>query len=173
MKVLQDTPDRLILDETPWLIALLLAGFVLVFVGTGLFIMSESLLFGLAFGGFGGIVGCVIMAVMVERLQIIFDRPAGTVTIRRKSLLRRYSQVSHVLDNLSHAELETTVSSKGDTLARAVLILSRGMSAGRHPLSATYSNLSGPPQMVAAINTWLGSLPGRASPAVDSRAAAP
>lgn len=172
MKVLHDTPDRLILDETPWLIALLLAGFVLVFVGAGLFIMSENLLFGLAFGGFGGIVGCVVMAVMVERLQIIFDRTAGTVTIRRKSM-RRYTQVSHALDNLSHAELETTVSSKGDTLARAVLILSRGMSAGRHPLNATYSNLSGPPQMVAAINTWLGSLPGRTSPAVDSRATAP
>ena len=114
MKVLQDTPDRLILDETPWFLALTL----------------------------------------VERLQVIFDRKAGTVTIRRKSLLR-YKQVTHALQDVSHAELETTVGSKGTTLARPVLLLTGGMSAGRHPLVTAYSNLSGPPKMVAAINAWL------------------
>ena len=73
MKVLQDTPDRLILDETPWFLALMLAGFILIFVGSGLFIMSSELV----------------------------------------------------------------------------------LSAGRHPLVTAYSNLSGPPKMVAAINAWL------------------
>ncbi|ASM73507.1 MULTISPECIES: hypothetical protein [Roseobacteraceae] len=154
MKVLHDTPDRLILDETPWLIALLLAGFILVFVGSGLFIMSENLLFGLAFAVFGGGIGAVVMAMLIERLQIIFDRHAGTVTIRRKSM-RRYTQVSHNLDNVSHAELETTIGSKGDKLSRPVLVITKGMSEGRHPLITAYSNLSGPPKIVAAINGWL------------------
>ncbi len=154
MKVLHDTSDRLILDETPWVMALLMAGFVLAFVGAGLFIMLENLLFGLAFGSFGAIVGIVIMVALVERLQIIFDRPAGTVTIRRKSMLR-YSQVLHALENISHAELETTRNAKGNTLSRPVLVLAKGMSAGRHPLISAYSNFSSPPKIVAAINTWL------------------
>ena len=154
MKVLQDTPDRLILDETPWFLALMLAGFILIFVGSGLFIMSSELVFGLVFAVFGGGLGAVVLIALVERLQVIFDRKAGTVTIRRKSLLR-YKQVTHALQDVSHAELETTFGSKGTTLARPVLLLTGGMSAGRHPLVTAYSNLSGPPKMVAAINAWL------------------
>tara|TARA_R110002126_G_scaffold91397_1_gene217564 strand:- start:9 stop:527 length:519 start_codon:yes stop_codon:yes gene_type:complete len=172
MKVLQDSPDRLLLDETPWVLALMLTVFILIFAGSGLFIMSAEPMFGLVFAVFGGGIGAVVLIALVQRLQIILDRAAGTVTIRRKSMLR-YDQVVHALEDVSHAELETTIGSKGTTLARPVLVLSRGMSAGRHPLISAYSNLSGPPKMVEAINRWLGQQPRPASAGVDSRRPAP
>lgn len=158
MKVLRDTPDQLILDETPWFWGIMLTLFTLVFVGVGMLVLPRTLAGGLAFIIFGGGLGLVAMVVFVHRVQVILDRVAGTLTLRRKSLLRQ-SEVVHALDHLHGAEIEETRSDNNQTLSRPVLILDGGMSAGRHPVVSAYSSGTMAQRMADSINTWLEQSP--------------
>ncbi len=154
MKVTRNTPDQLIIDDIPWLIGIFLIVFTLIFVTIGLFLLSEVLLFGLAFGLIGGGVGFGAFTAFVRRVQLILNRPLDSITIRTRSLFG-YCEVRHDLSSLSRAVLETTTSSKGATLYRPTLMLDKGMSAGAHPIVTSYTNTGGPRRMVDAINRWL------------------
>lgn len=160
MKVTRNSPDQLILSNTPWFIGISLAVFILAFVGPGLFLMSEGgegIWFGLFFAVFGGGMGVAAFCVFVRRVQIILDRDKNSVVIRRQSVFG-YEAVEHDLSNLSHAELESTVSrsDKGtSTLYRPVLVLDKGMSAGHHPIVEAFSNGGGAKHLVDAVNAWL------------------
>ncbi len=160
MKVTRNTPDQLILSNTPWFIGISLIFFILAFVGAGLFMASEggeSILFGLFFAVFGGGMGIGAFCVFVRRVQVILDRRDKSLVIRRQSVFG-YDTVEHELSSLSHAEVETTTSRRDTTTSkmhRPVLILDEGMSAGRHPIVEAYVSGSGAQRMVDAINVWL------------------
>ena len=154
MKVTRDTPQQLIIANSPWLIGIFLIGFILIFVAVGLLLLSEGIWAGLLFSLVGGGLGFGAFAAFVRRVQLILDRPSDTITIRVRSLFG-FSEVQHSLSNLSRAVLETTTSSKGNTLYRPTLILDKGMSAGSHPVVHAYANTTGPRRMVDAINSWL------------------
>jgi hypothetical protein len=158
MKVTRNTPDQLIIADTPWLIGIMLVVFVLTFVAVGVFLISEGTWAGLLFIIAGGGLGFGAFAVFVRRVQLIFDRPLQTITQRNRSLFG-YSEVRHELPNLSHAILETSTTSKGGLLYRPTLVLDAGMSAGHMPIVDIYTNTSGPKRIVDAINTWLGTNP--------------
>ncbi len=158
MKVARNTPDQLIIAHTPWLIGFFLIIFILIFVAVGLFTMSETLIGGLFFALMGGGIGFAAFAAFVRRIQLVLDRPSDTITIRTRSLFG-FKEVQHALSSLSHAVLESTTSSKGNTLYRPTLILDQGMSAGPHPLTNAYTNATGPGLVVDAINTWLKTNP--------------
>ncbi|WP_291736147.1 hypothetical protein [Leisingera sp. F5] len=164
MKITLNTPEQLILSDTPWLIGIMLAFFILVFTGAGVGMLSQGgdlvwpgLIFTLAGGGMGMLAFCLF----VRRVQVILDRPGGSVVIRRQSVFG-YSQMEHRLADLSHAEVESTTSRserRTRTLSRPVLVLDGGMSAGRHPLVTAYTNGIGPQRLADAINTWLLAAP--------------
>ena len=160
MKVTRNTPNQLILSDTPWFIGIMLVFFILAFVGAGLFLASEGgegILFGLFFALFGGGMGVGAFCAFVRRVQVILDRSQDRIMIRRQSVFG-YDTVEHVLSNLSHAETESTISrsDKGtSTLFRPVLILDEGMSAGRHPIVEAYSSGRGAHRLVDAVNDWL------------------
>jgi hypothetical protein len=155
MKVTRDTPDQLVISNSPWLIGLMLIIFILIFVGVGLFVMTtEEFWIGLLFAGFGGGIGFGAFVAFVRRVQLILDRSTNSVTLRARSLLG-FSEVRYSLSDLARAELDTTTGSKGGTLYRPVLVLTGGMSAGTHPILNAYTNGTSPHAMVAAINTWL------------------
>ncbi len=160
MKVTRNTPNQLILSDTPWFIGITLVFFILAFVGAGLFMISEggeSILFGIFFALFGGGMGVGAFCVFVRRVQVILDRNKDSILIRRQSVFG-YDAVEHKLSNLSHAEIESTTSrsnKRTSTLYRPVLILDKGMSAGRHPIVEAFSNGRGAHQMVDAVNAWL------------------
>lgn len=160
MKITRNTPEQLILADTPWFIGIALILFILAFVGAGLGAAStggENLWFGLGFAALGGSMGFAAFCLFVRRVQVILDRPGGSIVIRRQSVFG-YSQVEHRLADLSRAEVESTTSrSEGRTrtLYRAVLVLDSGMSAGRHPVVEAYTNGSGPQRLAEAINAWL------------------
>ncbi|EEE37921.1 hypothetical protein RKLH11_1760 [Rhodobacteraceae bacterium KLH11] len=162
MKVTRDTPDQLILSDTPWFIGITLVFFILIFVGLGLFLMTdggEAILFGLIFGLGGGGLGFGAFCAFVRRVQVIFDRSADSILIRRQSVFG-YETVAHVLSNLSHAELESTTSRRNgntSTLYRPILVLDKGMSAGRHPIVEAFSSGAGSRRLVDAVNNWLPS----------------
>lgn len=160
MKVTRNTPDQLILSYTPWFIGISLVFFILVFVGAGLFMASEGgegILFGLFFAVFGGGMGCGAFCTFVRRVQVILDRSSNSILIRRQSVLG-YDAVEHELSNLSHAEVETTASTRDGSstkMHRPVLILEKGMSAGRHPIVQAYISGHGAQRLVDAVNGWL------------------
>ncbi len=160
MKITRNTPGQLILSNTPWLIGIMLVLFILCFVGAGLFMVTqggEGLWFGILFALFGGGLGFGAFCAFVRRVQVILDRPTNSILIRRQSVFG-YHTVEHKLSNLSHAEVETTTSTsdKGTSkMHRPVLVLDKGMSAGRHPIVEAYVSGHGSHRMVDAINDWL------------------
>ncbi|WP_291729453.1 hypothetical protein [Leisingera sp. F5] len=160
MKITRNTPEQLILSDTPWLIGIMLVFFILVFAGAGLGMLSQGgdLLWpGLIFTFVGGGMGALAFCLFVRRVQVILDRPDGSIVIRRQSVFG-YNEVAHRLADLSHAEVESTTSrseSRTRTLYRPVLILDGGMSAGRHPVTEAYTNGRGSQRLSDAINAWL------------------
>lgn len=158
MKVTRNTPDQLIIADTPWLVGILMVVFILIFVGIGLFLIAEGILAGLLFAIIGGGLGFAAFAMFVRRVQLIFDRRSQTITQRIRSLFG-YSEVQYKLADLSHAMLETTTSSKGSVLYRPTLVLDAGMSAGPLPIVEVYTNTSGPKRIADAINAWLAASP--------------
>ncbi len=170
MKITRNTPEQLILAGNPWFIGISLILFILVFAGAGLGAAStggENLWFGLFFALAGGGMGFAAFCLFVRRVQVILDRPGGSVVIRRQSVFG-YSQVEHRLADLSHAEVESTTSRREGrtrTLYRPVLVLDSGMSAGRHPVVEAYTNGGGPQRLSDAINAWL---PAESPAKVDS-----
>jgi hypothetical protein len=158
MKVTRNTPDQLIISDTPWFIGIMLTLFILVFVGAGLLVMTEAPVFGFIWMAFGAGMGIAVFAVFVRRVQIILDRPSNSIKIRRQSIFR-YQSVEHQLDELGEAVLETTTSRDRDSGSRAkmtrpVLVFASGMSAGCHPMVEAFSTGQGSKIIVDAINTW-------------------
>ncbi len=154
MKVTRNTPDQLILANTPWFLGTALILFIMAFVAPGLLIMYDGVWQGSIFAIAGGGMGCIAFAVFVRRTQLILDRPGDNITMRWRSVFG-FKEVRHKLSNLARAELESTQSSKGGTLYRPVLILSQGMSAGTHPIIPSYTNSNGPRRLVDSVNGWL------------------
>ena len=167
MKVTRNTPEQLIVADVPWLIAIMLVLFVLVFVGIGLALVAGGEWFGLIFALGGGGMGLVALAVFVQRVQVIFDRPSNALIMRKRTVLG-YSEVRHNLSDVTKAVLETTRNSKGQRMSRPSLVLGGGMSAGVHPIVSVYTNTRGPSRVVKAVNDWLGQFV-----RVDNRAATP
>ena len=142
MKVTRNTETQLILSETPWFIGIMLTFFILTFTSIGIFLVTEGEWAGLIFGFVGGGMGVAGFAVFVQRVQVILNRDTNDLIIRRRSLFG-YSEIQHQLSDLGNAVLEHTTSSKGNTLYRPVLVLTGGMSAGRHPIVESYTNTRG------------------------------
>jgi hypothetical protein len=160
MKVTRNTPDQLIIADTPWLISIALTCFILIFVAAGLLAASEEPWFGFPFATIGAGIGAVAFWAFVRRVQVIIDRPANTLTIRRQSILG-YQSVTHALSDLSRAVVETSVSNNRSSgsrtpMNRATLIFDTGMSAGAHPITEVYTSGQGASRAARAINTWLG-----------------
>jgi hypothetical protein len=159
MHVTRNTPDQLILADTPWFMGIMLILFILIFAGAGLLIMSKAFWPGLLWTACGCGMGVAGFAVFVRRVQVILDRPSNSVTLRRQSLFG-YQSVRHQLDHLGQAVAETTTSQNHDTgtrtiLTRPVLEFDRGMSVERHPIVEAYTSGNGAARLVNAVNTWL------------------
>ena len=153
MKVLRNTPQQLIVEDRPWFFSLLLAAMflgMLVAVGST---MGEGRYFLAAF------VFLVSLAVfaplayfLVQRVQIVFDAPRNLLEIRRRTL-RGYRVICHELSDFERAITETSRGDGSET-HRTTLILARGMSAGKHPMTPAYSSGNGAHRITAAINDW-------------------
>lgn len=159
MKVVRNTPDQLIVSDTPWVIGMMLILFILAFGGAGLLVMTKSFWPGLLWVTVGPGMGIFAFVVFVRRVQVLLDRASNRIVIRRQSVFR-YQSVEHPLDELETAVLETTARRSKRTgshseLTRPVLVFARGMSAGRHSVVEAYSSGRGSRLLVDAINGWL------------------
>ena len=88
MKIVENTPDRLILGNTPWLLGLSMIAVILIFVGLGLnLVISGEILPGVMFAVVGGGLGGLAFVGFVRRTQLVLDAPGDTVTLRSRSML--------------------------------------------------------------------------------------
>ena len=156
MRVVRNTPDRLVLVHSPWGFAVLIGGFASVF--------SLAALNALLAGDRGGLIFllpvalCVLFFwVLVRPVRVIFDRPSESVEIITTYLTRR-ERVAHQLDEISRATLSRIRTAKGGEQRAVNLVIAGGESAGYHPITA---HTGGPDHgnIVEVINTWLKAAP--------------
>ncbi len=152
MKVTRDTENQLILEERPWLLAVVFCLLMLGSVAIGL-----NKMFSGDMGGIWFILGAafpgLFLFIFVRRVQVVFHRPEGWVEIRRQNLRTR-STVRHDLSEISGASVQTSHSGDSPT-HRVVLHIPKGQSAGEHPLTKYYVSGRGSERAAAAINGWL------------------
>ena len=154
MKITRDTPDQLILAYVPWVMSVLLSIFILIFVGLGLSMILDGELIGLLFAVMGGGIGGICFVVFVRRVQVIFDRPGQTFTLRRRTVFG-YKEKTRPLRDVDPAIIEHTTNSDGQRLDRPTVVMHRGAGELRVPLVTAYSNMSNTADIVEATNRWL------------------
>lgn len=154
MKVTTDTPDLLIVEDRPVVLALALSLFILIFAGIGFSVTMSGNWWGIFLALVGGGLGFAAFWAFVRRVQVVFHRPEAYVEIRRRNIFGG-AQVRHALAEVSRAEVEESPSSDSGPTYRVVLEIDRGQSAGRHPVTLAYSSGSGHHRAAEAINGWL------------------
>lgn len=148
MKVTRRTQSRLIVEDRPLLITIMLALFFLgTLTGAVFSFMAGEWKVGIFFSVFTAFISLFIF-VFVRRVQVIFDRLNNTITFRAQNLLG-YTEVIHSLTDLSHAIKE------GYDTARCVLVFDKGMSEGHHPVTHYLTSGPAPQRITDAINAWL------------------
>ena len=153
MRISLDTRDELRLDHVPWITAALILTMLLACIGLALgFVAAGDWAGALMIGGAGSAVCGLALVAFVERLQLWFDRRAGTVVWRRRTL-RGFSERSVPLSAVRRAVLDERRGSKGTRLFRARLVIE---GADDLPLTTVWSNAGHHRRSAAAINRFLG-----------------
>ena len=124
MKITRNTPDQLILAYVPWVMSILLSIFILIFVGVGMSMVFNGELIGLLFTVLGGGIGGICFISFVRRVQVIFDRPNQTFTLRRRTVFG-YKEKTRALGDVDEAIIEHTTNSDGKRLDRPTVVLHR------------------------------------------------
>ncbi|NDR57343.1 hypothetical protein [Aliiruegeria sabulilitoris] len=155
MKIMRNTSQQLVLESTPWILAIVASVFMLAFVAAGLRMVFAGNMTGLFISLFGGGLGVACLVIYVERLQVILDRDSETVHVRRRTLTNHEEDRLHLGDLLG-AVVESSYSKSGGTTWRPVLML-RGL-AGPVPCPITEIFTGDDMARLAAdaINDWLG-----------------
>lgn len=153
MKVTRHTPDQLILENNPIWLVVFINLFALIFIAVGLFTLPEELLIGLAFTLGGLLIAVAFNFAFARRTQLILDRTANRIELRRRSLLAYYRQIWTVED-VTGAILQTSMSGDSPTHRAALEIHVYGRDEV-HPVTLVYTSGAGPADAVTQINNWL------------------
>lgn len=153
MKATRDTPDQLILENNPIWLVVFINLFALVFVAVGLFMLPDQLLVGIAITLGGLLMAVAFNLAFARRTQLILDRTANRIELRRRSLLAYYRQVWSVKD-VPRAILQTSMSGDSPTHRAALEVHLYGRNE-IHPITLVYTSGQGPSGAVAQINDWL------------------
>lgn len=154
MRVSYRSDDLLIIDIQPWLIALALSIFILIFAGAGLAALLSGEALGLVFLALGLGMGGLFVYIFVRRVQLVLDRSDNSLDIRRKTL-RGMSHHTFRLEKLERAVVEVSHSSDGDTY-RVALVFGPGHDPDRIPVTGYYSSGRRRKDEIAdAINAFL------------------
>lgn len=156
MKVTHDSPQMLVIEDVPWLLATALSAAALLPVGIGLAMLMRGEWTGLLVGTGGFAFGALFLAVFVRRTRLILDLAQGMAELKRRSVLGT-KVWTWTLAEIEGARIEES-SSDGSTTCRPVLMLRGG---GREPVTPVYTSGRAPARMVEAINSWLGAAEGR------------
>lgn len=155
MKVTENTPNRLILDDVPWIRGILIILVTLYVVAMGFREWNDGRALGPWIVGGGVIGGLLFFSIFVERYQIIFQRAEGVILKRKRSVFG-FRETRHDLNAVSHAEVEEEKGTDDGVMYYAALIIPAGPDAPRLRLADYGTSGFGPPALVDQINDWLG-----------------
>lgn len=172
MRVIEQTPDRLVLEIRPVALMVMCIGlFLLFFVlgfGMRLFLPAITGLMGMpempglsaipkAPGmnvlGYASVIPLLVAVFLIKTRRLTFDRPSGQVTVASRGLLGR-GEKGYPLADLQGASLAASRSNNSGTTYRAVMQFARA--TGQVPVTPYSTNGPGPARTVDAINGWLG-----------------
>lgn len=157
MKLIQETPSRLMLEARPWVLGSALIIGIVAFLALALALWSVTAWLTLGLG-LAAILLAVCFVVFVQRVIVIFDRPAAAVVIRTRSLMGQEEQTL-ALSDVTGAGVETSRSTSTSTDGRrSTSVTHRTVLATRSgplPLTSIYTSGSGAETIAQAINRWL------------------
>ncbi|PIE11731.1 MAG: hypothetical protein CSA72_01000 [Rhodobacterales bacterium] len=151
MKVVRHHPAQLILAERP----LVWAAFG--FFGTMAFATAAVLTFGegvfvsLALAA-GAIFWALISSLIIQRVQVIFNRETGKVRLRRRSAWSYQEQILPLAEVAS--VLRVGDRSDGTTVYRYELVMTDGRQL---PIEESFTNVGRPQSVADTVNAWLDS----------------
>lgn len=160
MRITQNTPTQLVVEDRPWLVAVMISLFVLIFFGVGLSMVLAAERYGFIFifGAFGP--GALSFWAFVRRSQAVFHAETNSLELRERSILG-YKSVRHTITEIHHAEIETSHTGDNGPTSRIVFIIKEGQSAGAHPVTKVFSNSPNHQAIADTINAWLDSAKSR------------
>lgn len=157
MQVIQETPARLVLEQRPWVLGAVLIVFIVILLALAMVLWSATAWLTLGFG-LAALLLAVCFVLFVQRVIVIFDRAAGAMVIRTRSLMGEGEKTLRLTDIL-RAEVETSRStSTSNDGSRSVSVTHRTVlvtSAGPLPLTESSSSGLSAEVNAAAINRWL------------------
>ena len=160
MKIANNTPEQLILQNVPWAAGLTICAAIVALVGWALLNFTNGdTVAGVILTLIAIAVG-VIFCVAVKRIDVLFDRSRNLFEIRRSTVFGR-TRVRHELASVARAEVQTYSSPRepNKKFHRVAVILDGGMDKGTHPLTDSYENgriaERKANDVAKAINDWL------------------
>lgn len=139
MKVAEETPGRLILQDSPWLVWLV--GVLFIGGGAVAFLSNEKV-----FGGGFVLVGVTLILAFANTVTAEFDRTTGRFRRLTRGLLRNH-EIGHALSEIVAV---TVVASASGNPSRAYRLAVTLASGERVPLTPTYSSGKGDKERMAA-----------------------
>lgn len=172
MRVVEQTPERLVLEIRPVALMVICIGlFLLFFVlgfGMRLFLPAIMGLMGMpempglsatpkAPGtnllGYASVIPLLVAVFLIKTRRLTFDRPSGKVTVASRGMFGR-GETSYPLADLQGASLAAGRSNNSGTTYRAVMQFAGA--PGQVPVTPYSTSGPGPARTVGAINGWLG-----------------
>lgn len=155
MKIVEDSPDRLVLAHQPVGLTLGYALALALILAGGVVTWNQGDMLGARFLGALGLTGLVAALLHLQRTTVTLDRRQREVTIRRRAALRR-TETGTPLAAVRRAEIQSRppwFNRRLRKVHRPALELTDGK---RLPLTPHYSEGPGAGRAVQAINRWLG-----------------
>lgn len=176
MRIVEQSPDRLVLDIRPIGLMVLCVGLFLLFLVLG-FGMGSVLPFliglmgmsdmpgvsamprapGMNLLGYASVIPLLVAVFMIKTRRLSFDRKSGQISIATRGLLGR-GEKTYPMAAFQGASLAASRSGTNGTTYRAMLHFSD--QTGVISVTPYGTSGSGPSKLVNAINTWLGKAPG-------------
>jgi hypothetical protein len=157
MRIAEDRPDRLTLEARPWILGSVLAAVIVIMLAVGLFNLRDDPWLAFAMLLAAGLIG-ICFVVFVRRVIVIFDRGAGAVVIRTRSVLGQ-TERTLPLPDVRQVTVETSVTRSRSNGRSSVSRTHRPVLqtlAGPVPLTEVYSGGNGAERIAEAANRWLG-----------------
>ena len=159
VKIVTDTPDRLVLEYRPWMLSLGLAGLCvfMMWVALDAWNSGDKGTAGLVLVIIAGLLGPALWFA-TERVQVVFDRREGHCILRRKRLTGCHTE-SHPLARITRAMVQTHKGGQDDPDShRVALVIGPDSLENRHGLTRSYRSGNGADETVSRVNAWLDSV---------------
>lgn len=165
MRILHQTPDRLVLELRPLALLILCLGLAALFAAIGFgmpaliarlvpFAGAAGQVPGIGLLGYAAILPLLVAAVLLKTRRLTFDRNAGRVTLAARGLFGR-SETSHDLAAFRGALLQRNRRA-GNNSTTYTALLHFADPIGTVPVTPYGTGGSEPARTVEAINDWFG-----------------